>query len=136
MYKVVVYLQLREQIHSPYPLYPYMYSVFDAVLKTKSGNMRHAVPTRMHPYYRESKRSKGQVVFANSNFTRWLVYVDSLLNTVTPFQLLSGDSHTEADTENLGHLGGRKIREYTEIFHRHNCKVPIFPYSCNKSVYP
>jgi hypothetical protein len=73
-----------------------MYSVFYAEsgqLKGKSGNMRHAVPTRMHPYYRESKRSKGQVVFAKSNYKRWLVYIDSLLDTVTPFQLPSDDSH-------------------------------------------
>ncbi len=53
----------------------------------------------MHLYYRESKISKGHVVFANSNVKRWLVYIDSLLNTVTPFQLPS-------ETDNLDYYGG------------------------------
>jgi hypothetical protein len=53
-YKVVVYAPGERADTLPiFLFYPYMYSVFDAEsgqLKEKSGNMRHAVQKRMHPY--------------------------------------------------------------------------------------
>ena len=54
MYKVVVYAPAkRAETLLLFLLYSFLYTVFDAQsgqLKGKSGNMRHAVPTRMHPY--------------------------------------------------------------------------------------
>jgi hypothetical protein len=44
---------------------------------------------------------------------------------LTRFWTLSCDSHTEPDADNLGHRGGRKIRECAraEIFHLNICRM-------------